>query len=290
MWMWPSSTVWIQIAYYYLNTCMCVNVCVYLTQLFSASHLSEALLSRECVRTGWLANAAKGRLGAPYFSWEKSEGCRAPPLLLSSHSPFTEHTDGALPGFCWRPSLPASKELQQALGRFVWFLGGLLWGREDRRKSGWCPTCSNPPMGWQDKAGVVLPQLGPLALLPLSCFTLFIKLSWRVHKWYYCVLQSHTENTNMPIIENICNAGDGWVDPRIPGELLWKVLILWCSRKLLCVGVGKREKEEREKADGRKRAPQGPVPCRLSGVIYTWHVCMWMCAVYERVVKRSALH
>lgn len=56
-----------------------VHVCMYLTQLFSAPHLSEALLSRECVRIGWLGNAAKGRLGAPYFSWEKSEGCSTPP-------------------------------------------------------------------------------------------------------------------------------------------------------------------------------------------------------------------
>lgn len=58
-----------------------VRMSMYLTQLFSAPHLSEALLSRECVRIGWPATAAKGRLGAPYFSREKSEGCsvRPPP-------------------------------------------------------------------------------------------------------------------------------------------------------------------------------------------------------------------
>lgn len=48
---------------------------MYLTQLFWATHLSEALLSRECVRIGRLVNTARGRLGAPYFSREKSEGC-----------------------------------------------------------------------------------------------------------------------------------------------------------------------------------------------------------------------
>lgn len=79
-----------------------VHVCMYLTQLFSAPHLSEALLSRECVRIGWLANAAKGRLGAPYFSWEKSEGCSMCPLL-HGHSPFTRHRDLALPDLLLRP-------------------------------------------------------------------------------------------------------------------------------------------------------------------------------------------
>lgn len=72
---------------------------VYLTQLFSAPHLSEALLSKECVRIGWLANAAKGRLGAPYFSWEKSEGCsvRPPPLSPPTQSLTLYKAQGPCP-------------------------------------------------------------------------------------------------------------------------------------------------------------------------------------------------
>lgn len=80
-----SYTVYTKLVCHYMNMCMCV--CMYLAQLFSAPHLSEALLSRECVRIGWPANAAKGRLGAPYFSWEKSEGCsvRHPPSYMVAH-------------------------------------------------------------------------------------------------------------------------------------------------------------------------------------------------------------
>lgn len=97
----------------YLNMCMCVYM--YLTQLFSAPHLSEALLPRECVRIGWLANAAKGRLGAPYFSWEKSEGCIVWPRLLT-RSPCTRHRDLVLPELLLRPeyaSLQRAKGIRQ---------------------------------------------------------------------------------------------------------------------------------------------------------------------------------
>ena len=82
------------------------SVCVYLTQLFSAAHLSEALLSRECVRIDWMVNAAKGRLGGPYFSWEKSEGCS-----VYSRSPCKRRRDLALPALLLRAE-PASKELK----------------------------------------------------------------------------------------------------------------------------------------------------------------------------------
>lgn len=81
----------IKLVCYYMNMCMCLQ----LKQLFSAPHLSEALLSRECVRIGWMVNAAKGRLGAPYFSWEKSEGCNVRPLLHGC-SPFSRRRDLAL--------------------------------------------------------------------------------------------------------------------------------------------------------------------------------------------------
>lgn len=79
---------------------VCVNECVGLTRLFSAPHLSGALLSGECVRNGWLASAAKGRLEAPYFSWEKNQtDAPQPPrplLLLNTHSPPAKHTGLAL--------------------------------------------------------------------------------------------------------------------------------------------------------------------------------------------------
>lgn len=105
---------------------MCMCVYMYHTQLFSAPHLSEALLPRECVRIGWLANAAKGRLGAPYFSWEKSEGCIVWPLLLS-RSPCTRHR-GTCPSRVSSegPGTQACKELK-ASDRFcliVQSLGG----------------------------------------------------------------------------------------------------------------------------------------------------------------------
>lgn len=98
---------------------------MYLRQLFSAPHLSEALLSRECVRIGWLANAAKGRLGAPYFSWEKSEGCSASPLR-HGRPPFTRRRDLALPELLLRAE---SASLRRAKGT-----GQLLF---DCAESGW---------------------------------------------------------------------------------------------------------------------------------------------------------
>lgn len=68
---------------------------LHIAQLFSSPHLSEALLSRECVRIGWPATAAKGRLGAPYFSWEKNQRDAAlgPPSL----NPPPLHGAGTLP-------------------------------------------------------------------------------------------------------------------------------------------------------------------------------------------------
>ena len=104
-----AHTVCIKLVCYYTNTC--TFVCLYLTQLFSATHLSEALLSRECVRIGWLASAAKGRLGAPYFSWEKSEGCSVRPLL-HSHSPFTRHRDIALLELLLRAEPPSPQRAE----------------------------------------------------------------------------------------------------------------------------------------------------------------------------------
>lgn len=144
---------------------MCMCVYMYLTQLFSAPHLSEALLSRECVRIGWLATAAKGRLGAPYFSWEKSEGCSVrPPLLLHSRSPFTRHRDLVLPELLLRAesaSLQRAKGIRQLLfdcAESGWaaeregFGGGRKicmgqWKGGGEVISGWRPTCSNPLMG-----------------------------------------------------------------------------------------------------------------------------------------------
>lgn len=186
--------VCIKLVCYYMKMCMCL----YLTQLFSAPHLSEALLSRECVRIGLLVNAAKGRLGAPYFSWEKSEGCSVRPLLHGC-SPFSRHRDLALVEQLLRAE---SQSLRRAKGiTILTSLGGLQGGRESngyetrggRGVSAGCPTCSNPQ--WADKTKLELfSQPRTLARLSLSYFTLFINLNRRVHKGYYGVLQIHPDH------------------------------------------------------------------------------------------------
>lgn len=106
---------------------------MYLTQLFSALHLSEALLSRECVRIGWLATAAKGRLGAPYFSWEKSEGCSVHPPSYTVAHPLQGTGTLSFQSFFWGPSPQACKELKasDSFCLIVQSLGGLL------RERGW---------------------------------------------------------------------------------------------------------------------------------------------------------
>lgn len=110
--------------------CVRARVCLYLTQLFSAAHLSEALLSRECVRIGWLVSAAKGRLGAPYFSWEKSEGCSVRPLL-HSRSPFTRHRDLALAELLLRAEC-VSLRRAEGTGRLLFDCAETGWAAAER--------------------------------------------------------------------------------------------------------------------------------------------------------------
>lgn len=109
---------------------------LHIVQLFSSPHLSEALLSRECVRIGWPATAAKGRLGAPYFSWEKNQRDAAlgpPPSTLSAPlQPFTRCRDLAV------PELPqSSREEEGALEELLFDCAESWVGcREAERRRG----------------------------------------------------------------------------------------------------------------------------------------------------------
>lgn len=254
------------------------RACVlHIAQLFSSPHLSEALLSRECVRIGWLATAAKGRLGAPYFSWEKNQRDAAVPPLQPPHHPL--HSAGTLP---FQSFLRAQGKRKGLWNSFCLTVRSLGWpaGRGGRK------ICT-VTMGRGEGRGHI--RMASHLLSPPDGLTRQNRGCSSALFIMFCT--SHKSEAACPggVLRRVTEPRRPWVSPAVqnplhgwtrPGQLRTNRAAAQFAQ-IFARFVLNRKSRERRWVPGGKHLSGGPTPCYLSGVMRfgmcVSSVCVWVC-------------